>query len=298
MCKPCATAAECTTTETRTEPAKRRRTRKLTRIPNQLEELTAIGRAMADAALVFDQTVSICGWSGWDRDGTTTSLHDIDGYMRADAVKRASALCRAVVETLAPHFPSRPNPLPEGNSDGNTLRHVAEQMDRLDEVRGYHDGYRDDRDREYTKEELYPHLLRDRSAKDQSVCPLCGSQREFNLICVEASEGEDVQSWICNTCEMDVKKARRVLKARRMNPDKPKRKKQTKLKTAPVPVAEFALPFFGEVDCRTAEQKAADEAAGVPAPQCFIPDVPTKSKAKSKPVSVPPLHNRISSIID
>jgi len=136
-------------------------------------------------------------------------------------------------------------------------------------------------------------------------CPLCGGEREFNIICVEADEGDDVQSWMCNQCEGDVKKARRVLKAKRVNPDKKPAKKPKKAKVAPTtPTGTISgLPWFGELDCRTDEEIAADEAAGVPPPVCFLPNSTTPAKpAKPKPrpkprqEQAPALVNRLAGI--
>jgi hypothetical protein len=255
------------------------------RSPNQLQELTAIGRAMADAALTFDQAVNVYGWAD-DR-----STHaDTAGCERAEAVQRAAVLFEVIAGVLAPHFPKRVSHLPVG-TDGNILRDVAEQMDRLDHARGFHDGFIDDRDRLYTPEELYPHVLRERSARDAGVCPLCGGGRVFNIICED--DGDDQEGWLCSTCEGDVKMAKRVLKAKRVSPDKPKRAKKVKAMKAtntPAPAGSFCLPLLGVLDCRTPDERAADDAAGIVLPQPHIP------ATKAKPVTVPALHNRISGI--
>jgi len=262
------------------------------RCPSQLQELTAIGRAMADAAMTFDQAVNLYGWAD-DR----SIYADTQSCERTSAVQRAAVLFEVIADVLAPHFPKRVGHLAVG-TDGNTLRDVAEQLDRLDHARGFHDGFLDDHERDYLKEELYPHLLRERSARDASVCPLCGGRRTFNLICVEPGDGEDEQGWLCSTCEGDVRKAKKVLKANRVDPDKPKRKKAKRANPAPVipaPVGEFRLPLLGVLDCRTPEERVADDAAGIVLPQPHIPGV---TKPKAKPVQVPALHNRISGLVD
>lgn len=293
MCRPCTTAAECDTTE----PTSGKR-----RGPNQLEELTAIGQAMADAALVFDQSVLIWGWNAWEYDGSTDGTKDLDGYLRADAVKRAAVLCHAVVETLTPHFPprfGRPGRVtPETN--GNVLRDVAEQMDLLGLSYGLHEGLLDDLNREYLPEELFPHLLRDRSTRNPAVCPLCGSKREA----VRDGDTDAFAGWLCRVCSGDVKKAKRVLKSRRVDEavaeEKRRKKERAKEKVAPAtaPDGGFTLPLLGVLDLRTQEERERDDAAAITIPPLTPPPPINKPKSKPKPrrEATPKLHNRLAGV--
>ncbi len=309
MCKPCTTAAESRPAADR--PTARRDTRNPLRIPNQLDVLTAIGRAMADAALVFDQSVNMYEWGGDGSIYATTQGCDL-----SSAVKRAAELCGAVADILHPHFLKRVDscsPVPA--TDGNVLRHAAGQMDRLALARGFHDGYEDNSGREFVKEELYPELLAERSAKDPSVCPLCGSEREETM--GHEEDGAVLLSWCCWACRSDVRKAKRVLERRRVNPNKPERAKKVKAKKGnhtPAPAGEFCLPLLGVLDCRTPAERAADDAKGVKVAPPRIPvaggkatsgatsgaSATPKANATVKPraVKAQPWRNRIAELAD
>lgn len=285
MCQPCTTATERTTTK---PDSQKRRTRK----PTRLEQLKRTATAALQALGTFDFLMTEeCWWTG-ARDGsaeaeTLAAEFEAAGHLIAGAsaiLGKRYPKCFWDDE-MAPH------------TYGSYLRYAARLMDELDRDTGMVGGYTDDKNLAYHLYEVCPHLLHDRSAGSPSNCPLCGSNRELKFFFNEDGV-DDLRAWVCFTCEGNVRKAKKVLESQRWDPKQPKKKakrSQTKEKATPAPATPFGLPWLGEIDCRTDEEKAADEVAGIAPPQAFFHE-PPKSKAGAKPKKAPALHNRLAGV--
>lgn len=183
-------------------PAVRRNNRSDRRGPTAVGVTEAHLRALAEVLVVAEELAVL----EFVDDGTKTPrVRQAEGLIR----KHAGALGGLRDVLTACGYTPR-----DYTTHGRALRRAADLCDRVDHLMGVHlgEGVVDDAGRKLSPGELFPYLLRCRSARNSSHCPICGTTGRFQAVEESAGRGERKRHWVCQACGGCVHEGRRILR--------------------------------------------------------------------------------------
>lgn len=183
-------------------PAVRRNNRADRRGPTAVGVTEAHLRALAEVLAVADELVSL----GFEDDGTKTPR-----VKQAEKLIRRHAASMGELRDVLTASGYTPR---DYTTHGRALRRAADLCDRVDHLMGVHlgEGVVDDEGRKLAPGELFPYLLRCRSARNSANCPICGTGGRFIAVDESAGRGERKRHWMCGACGGDVGEGREILR--------------------------------------------------------------------------------------
>ena len=192
-------------------PAVRRNNRSDRRGPTAVGVTEAHLRALAEVLAVAEELAGL----GFEDDGTKTPrVRQVEQLIR----KHAAGLGELRDVLTACGYTPR-----DYTTHGRALRRAADLCDRVDHLMGVHlgEGVVDDQGRKLAPGELFPYLLRCRSARNSANCPVCGTGGRFQASDESAGRGERKRHWMCGACGGDVHEGRQILRRTLMDGQPP-----------------------------------------------------------------------------